>query len=106
MFNNQEAIKNIRQKLYNISANLHAESYYDQAKKYKKRISSYIPSPDAKEAQEIYKLSLKSDEWDKETENEIKAFIALKRMYNDNLLMDNNTYWKDVINARNHKIKA
>lgn len=106
MFNNQEAIKRIKQNLYNISANLHAESYHNQAKNHKKkvngknRITSYIPSQDATEAQEIYKLSLQADEWDKATEEIIKGYIMRIRTYNDNLLMDNNEYWKLILNNR------
>ena len=91
MFNDIEAIKRIRRNLFNISSNLHAESYIMSHKKNKK---GYTPTHEASEAQEIYKLSLQSEEWDRKTEEKIKAFIMLKRMYNDNLLMNNDTYWK------------
>jgi hypothetical protein len=106
MFNNQEVIKRIRQNLYNISSNLHAESYHMQAKNKKpkingrNRITSYTPSQDATEAQEIYKLSLRAEEWNRETEETIKAYILRIRVYNNNLLMDNNEYWKEIINKR------
>jgi hypothetical protein len=106
MLNNIEVIKRIRQKLYNISSNLHAESYHAQAKNHKRkvngknRITGYTPTLDASEAQEKYNLSLSSNEWTKEIEEEIKAYILRIRTYNDKLLMDNNEYWKVILNNR------
>ena len=101
MLNNIEVIERIRKNLYNISANLHAESYIS-CKGKKKKIKSYTPSSEASEALEMLKLASKSNEWDTETEKKIKGFIMLKRNIDSNLLLDNEVYWSEVINKRKH----
>lgn len=95
----EDNIKNIKQKLYNISANLHADSYMAMRKRLKgKKVKSYVPSVEAEEALDMYKLAVKTD-WNKEDEEKIKGYILkIVRIYDKDYTMDNSEYYKVYYN--------